>query len=85
MYTLTYAWQYYAEEPGGIDVNQETLPGYTNFASLARTIGMTCSVPDASVRSTPMRRIVLRHSLISFLFGTGVLAVVISLVPSLAP
>lgn len=41
---------------------------------------MTYQVSDTDVSSSTIRAIVLRHSLLSYVFGTGILATAINLV-----
>ena len=84
VYTLRYAYLYYIGEDGGIDFNQPDPPTYTDFAYLAFTIGMTFQVSDTSLCNKVIRRTVLRHALLSYLFGTGILATAINLVASLS-
>jgi uncharacterized membrane protein len=84
VFTLRYANLYYSGKAGGIDFNQPDLPTYTDFAYLAFTIGMTFQVSDTSLRSGIIRRTALRHALLSYLFGTGILATTINLVASLS-
>ena len=84
VFTLRYAQLYYAGEDGGIDFNQADAPTYTDFAYLAFTIGMTFQVSDTPLRSRVIRRTALRHALLSYLFGTGILATTINLVASLS-
>jgi uncharacterized membrane protein len=84
VFTLRYAHLYYDGEVGGIDFNQPDRPTYIDFAYLAFTIGMTFQVSDTSLRSSIIRRAALRHALLSYLFGTGILATTINLVASLS-
>lgn len=84
VFTLRYAHLYYAGQVGGIDFNQPAPPTYVDFAYLAFTIGMTFQVSDTSLRSGVIRRTALRHALLSYLFGTGILATTINLVASLS-
>ena len=84
IFTLRYAHLYYDGEVGGIDFNQPERPTYTDFAYLAFTVGMTFQVSDTSLRSSVIRRAALRHALLSYLFGTGILATTINLVASLS-
>src|SRR3954469_15392065 len=84
VYTLRYAALYYGEPVGGIDFDATGPPTYADFAYLAFTIGMTFQVSDTAVRTTAVRRTVLRHALLSYLFGTGILAATINLVASLS-
>ena len=83
LFTLRYAALYYAEPVGGIDFNSPELPTYRDFAYLAFTIGMTFQVSDTALTSAALRRTALQHALLSYLFGTGILATTVNLVASL--
>jgi uncharacterized membrane protein len=83
LYTLRYAALYYGPPGGGIDFNSAELPTYRDFAYLAFTVGMTFQVSDTVLNSAVVRRTVLRHALLSYLFGTGILATTVNLVASL--
>lgn len=84
VYTLRYARLYYDEAtPAGIDFNSEEAPDYHDFAYLAFTVGMTYQVSDTNITSRPMRRTVLRHSILSFVFATAFIAVLINVVGGL--
>lgn len=85
LFTLRYAVIYYDGAPGGIDFNQKEPPQYTDFAYMAFSMGMTYQVSDTNITSRVMRSAALRHSLLAFVFGTGILATTINLVVSLAP
>jgi uncharacterized membrane protein len=84
VFTLRYAALYYTGPDGGIDFNQAAPPDYGDFAYLAFTIGMTFQVSDTDIGSSAIRRTALRHGLLSYLFGAGVLATAINLVASLS-
>jgi uncharacterized membrane protein len=83
LYTLRYAALYYGPPGGGIDFKSPELPTYHEFAYLAFTVGMTFQVSDTELNSPAVRRTVLRHALLSYLFGTGILATTVNLVASL--
>jgi uncharacterized membrane protein len=83
LYTLRYAALYYGRPGGGIDFNSAEPPTYRDFAYLAFTVGMTFQVSDTVLKTTALRRTVLRQALLSYLFGTGILATTINLVASL--
>jgi uncharacterized membrane protein len=83
LFTLRYAALYYDPPAGGIDFNSGEPPTYRDFAYLAFTVGMTFQVSDTVLHATAMRRTVLRHALLSYLFGTGILATTVNLVASL--
>lgn len=84
LFMLRYARLYYSGTPGGIDFNQEEDPQYTDFAYLAFTLGMTYQVSDTDLRTHAVRTTVLRHALLSYLFGAVILATAINFVVSLA-
>ncbi|MEA2293544.1 MAG: hypothetical protein QOE86_1183 [Solirubrobacteraceae bacterium] len=84
IFTLRYARDYYyGEQDGGVDFNDSRRPRYSDFAYLAFTIGMTFQVSDTPLQDPTIRRDALRHALLSFLFGTGILATTVNLVASL--
>jgi uncharacterized membrane protein len=83
VFTLRYARLYYGGRPGGISFNEDDAPDYRDFSYLAVTIGMTYQVSDTNLGSKPIRRTATRHALLSYLFGTVVVAVMINVVASL--
>jgi uncharacterized membrane protein len=82
VHVLRYARLYYSEPEGGIDFGGEA-PDYTDFAYLALTIGMTFQVSDTTLTAKRVRRVALRHALLSYLFGAVILAVMVNSVASL--
>ncbi|MFI6565223.1 DUF1345 domain-containing protein [Streptomyces sp. NPDC050534] len=82
MYAARYAYAYY-ETSGGIDFNSEDPPAYRDFFYFSYNLGMTYQVSDTNVSSSVIRAIVLRHCLLSYVFGTGILATAINLVVGL--
>jgi uncharacterized membrane protein len=85
LFTLRYAEVYYtAEPPRGINFNQDEPPQYTDFAYMAFSLGMTYQVSDTSITTRAMRSAALRHSLLAYVFGVGILATTINLVVTLA-
>lgn len=84
IFTLRYARLYYTGVDGGVQFNQAEPPRYSDFAYLAFTIGMTFQVSDTDLENEDFRRTALRQGLLSFLFGTGILATTINLVASLS-
>lgn len=82
--TLRYARLYYSHPKGGVDFKQDTDPTFRDFAYLAFTIGMTFQVSDTDIGKPAIRETVLRHALISFMFGAVIIAVTINLVAGLS-
>jgi uncharacterized membrane protein len=85
VFALRYAHHYYTEPRGGIDFKTKGVeePDYVDFAYTAFTIGMTFQVSDTDITRREMRREVLRHALMSFLFGAVILATTVNVVASL--
>lgn len=83
LYTLRYASQYYTAGKG-IDFNQDRPPQYTDFAYVSFTLGMTYQVSDTDITNHTVRATVLRHTLLSFVFGSVILATTINLVAGLS-
>jgi uncharacterized membrane protein len=81
-YLLRYARLYYGAPEGGIDFKGDA-PDYLDFAYLALTVGMTFQVSDTDLGSRPIRRTAIRHALLSYLFGTGIVAITVSSVAAL--
>jgi len=84
LFTLRYAGLYYASPHGGIDFNGDDDPSYTDFAYLAFTVGMTYQVSDTNLTSSPIRHAALHHALLSYVFGTVIIAATINLAVGLA-
>ena len=83
IYALRYADLHYSSRGQGIDFNEETEPSYSDFAYVAFTIGMTYQVSDTDLRATSIRRAALGHALLSYLFGTVIVAITINVVAGL--
>jgi uncharacterized membrane protein len=84
VFTLRYAHLWWSAR-GGVDFNEDTDPDYHDFAYLAFTIGMTYQVSDTDLTTKVIRRTALRHALLSYVFGTAIIAVTINVVAGLAP
>jgi uncharacterized membrane protein len=94
LFTLHYAELYYggggdpsqpgAGKAGGIDFGLDSPPRYGDFAYLAFTIGMTYQLSDTPLTTRDLRSSVLRHALLSYLFGALIIGASVNLVVSLA-
>lgn len=84
LFTLRYTRLYYGKSDGGIDFNDKAAPSYKDFAYLAFTVGMTFQVSDTVITSPQIRAVVLRQALLSYIFGTAIIATTINAVASLA-
>ena len=86
VYTLHYAHRYFAAITDGIefgDSGGQGRPDYRDFAYVAFTIGMTYQVSDTAVRDRRIRRSVLAHALLSYLFGVVIVAGSVNLIAGL--
>lgn len=82
VFALKYARMYYLED-GGIDFKQSDPPAYSDFAYMAFTLGMSFAVSETEPASRRVRKTALGHALLSYLFGTVILAVAVNLVTGL--
>ena len=85
VFALRYAHIYYTEPEGGIDFKTKggERPDYVDFAYTAFTVGMTFQVSDTDITRREIRRTVLRHALLSFLFGAVIVASAVNIVATL--
>jgi uncharacterized membrane protein len=83
VFALKYARAYYSEPAGGIEFNEDEPPNYIDFAYYAFTVGMTFQVADTNITSRAVRRTTLHHALLSYLFGSVLLGLVINVVATL--
>lgn len=83
VYTLRYAGAYYGGTPGGIEFSGSGKPDYLDIAYVGFTIGMTFQVSDTNLTVKAIRRMALRHAILSYVFGSLVVAVTINVVASL--
>jgi len=84
LFTARYARLYYAGPAGVIDFHDPDPPQYSDFAYLALTIGMTFQVSDTDLRTAVIRATALRHALLSYVFGVGIIATMVNLVAGLS-
>jgi uncharacterized membrane protein len=89
IFTIHYAHLYYDDDnqqigvcTEGIDFPGDKKPDYLDFAYFSFVIGMTFQVSDATISDRKIRRLVLVHSVLSFLFNTIIVALTISLITS---
>jgi len=85
VFALKYARLYYIDEPDlhGINFQQEEPPAYSDFAYMAFTMGMAFAVAETQPTNSHVRKVALGHTLLAYLFGTGILTVALDLVTSL--
>ncbi len=82
-YTLRYTHLYYRGVDGGVDFGGESMPDYRDFLYLALTVGMTFQVSDTDITDRSIRRQITHHALVSFVFGTVIIALTINVMAGL--
>ncbi len=86
MFALHYAHEFYGDgrdhRIGGMSFPGDDEPDYYDFTYFSFTIGMCAQVSDVTVSSKPIRRIVLSHSIVSFLFNAALLALTVNIAAS---
>ena len=88
IFALRYAHEWYeSNEPGklekGLDFPGEEEPDYLDFLYFSVVVGMTFQVSDVQVTARGMRRLVLVHGMVSFLYNTVIVAVTVNIAASL--
>lgn len=91
MFALHYAHEYYdgterdgtRADVGGLTFGGPDLPDYFDFLYFSFVIGMTAQTADVNITSPALRRIVLLHGLIAFVFNAVILALTVSIGASL--
>ena len=80
VFAIHYAHEYYGDEgeAGGLLFPNEAEPDYWDFMYFSFTIGATAQTSDVNVTSRFMRRLVLGHCILAFLFNTTILAIVVN-------
>jgi uncharacterized membrane protein len=82
VWLLRYARLYFSPPDGGVDFHGEA-PDYADFAYLALTVGMCFQVSDTDLTGKRVRRTALHHALLSYLYGTVIVAVTVNSVAAL--
>lgn len=84
-FAVRYAHLYYgdnnkqfSQHAKGLIFPEDELPDYFDFAYFSIVIGMTFQVSDVVVTSKGVRRLVLIHSIIAFIFNTVIIAMTVS-------
>ncbi len=83
MYATRYADLFYTGDKQGIDFNNGDPgpdPAYRDFFYFSYNLGMTYQVSDTAVTRSEIRAVVLRHCMLSYVFGAVILATTINLV-----
>ena len=86
MFAIHYAHEYYGDGRdhiiGGMSFPDDKEPDYWDFMYFSFVIGMCAQVSDVTVSSKSIRRTVLSHGIISFLFNAALLALTVNIAAS---
>jgi uncharacterized membrane protein len=83
VYAFRLARLYYDDDEQDFEFDQSPHPTYSDFAFLAFTMGMSYTFEGAEIRSTATRRVALKYGLLSYAYGTLIIAVAVNLVTNL--
>jgi uncharacterized membrane protein len=85
IFALHYAYEYYSEgqRAGGLKFPSDDEPDYWDFVYFSFVVGMTFQVSDVAVTNKWIRRTVVAHGAISFLFSTTILALMVNVAAGL--
>lgn len=81
LFALHYAHDFYGngERANGLVFPEDSKPDYWDFMYFAFVVGMTFQVSDVQVSNKQIRRLVVTHGILSFVFNTAILAVTVNL------
>jgi uncharacterized membrane protein len=83
IFAFHYAHDYYRPHtPGGLKFPDEDKPDYWDFIYFSFVIGMTAQVSDVAITDRTMRRTATAHGIISFVFNTALLALMVNIAAS---
>jgi uncharacterized membrane protein len=88
LFMLNYATLYYTVDRGtGLhfppDADAEPRPTYADFAYFSFTIAVALQTADVAITTTRMRQLVIAQSVLSFVFNTTILALLVNIAASL--
>lgn len=88
VFTFRYSHEWYdldekRKTKGGLQFPSDDMPDYFDFLYFSVVIGMTFQVSDVQVASRRLRRLVLLHGLLSFLFNTVIVALTVNIAAGL--
>jgi uncharacterized membrane protein len=85
-FALHYAHEFYrGAKPGGLDFpkgHEDEDPDYWDFVYFSFVIGMTAQVSDVGVTDRTIRRTATAHGIISFVFNTALVALMVNIAAS---
>jgi uncharacterized membrane protein len=93
VFALYYAHEFHSESRdgaraargtgGGLKFPDDSTPDYLDFLYFSFVVGTTAQTSDVAVCSRAMRRVVMIHGILSFIFNTAVIALMVNLAAQL--
>jgi uncharacterized membrane protein len=85
MFTLHYADMFYSAKPDSRPLHfpQTSMPIFWDFAYFSFTIAAACQTSDVSTTDISIRKVVIAHTVISFLFNAAILGFAINVTAGL--
>lgn len=82
-FALHYAHDFYrGTKPGGLDFPGGEAPDYWDFVYFSFVVGTTAQTSDVGITDRTIRRTVTAHGLVSFLFNTALLTLMVNIAAS---
>jgi uncharacterized membrane protein len=82
-FALHYAHEYYrGAKVGGLAFPGDDKPDYWDFVYFSFVIGMTAQVSDVGVTDKTIRRTAIAHGVVSFIFNTALVALMVNIAAS---
>ena len=85
IFALNYAHDFYGEHGGkksGLNFPGKEAPDYWDFVYFSFVIGMTAQVSDVGITDRIIRRTATVHGIISFVFNTALVALMVNIAAS---
>jgi len=84
IFALHYAYGFYGDRTHarGLKFPDDDKPDYWDFIYFSFVVGMTFQVSDVAVVNKGIRRMVVAHGIVSFLFNTAIVALTVNIVSS---
>jgi len=83
IFAFHYAHEFYGEgrdrHVGGLEFPGDERPDYWDFIYFSFVVGMTFQVSDVQVTSKVIRRLVVAHGVVSFVFNVAILALMVNI------
>jgi uncharacterized membrane protein len=83
MFAFHYAHEFYGDgrdhRVGGLEFPGDDEPDYWDFVYFSFVIGMTFQVSDVQITGKHMRRLVVTHGIVSFIFSVSILALAVNI------